>query len=325
MNIVVQLKLKPTPEQAAALLDTIRARNAAATFAAGVGFDAGEFHQFGIQPLVYYAVRERFKLSSQHACLVCSQVAGCFARDTSICPVFRPDSAVPLDSRLYRLHKGTVGITSVKGRLKGIPFDSDSRLCPTGILAKEADLIHRDDEFFLLATIEIEEAQPIDPVDWIGVDLGIVNLATDSTGEEFTGEKVQRQRRRRSTARKQFQRKGTRRAKRMLKAMSGRQARHQRHVNHAISKRLVEKAKAQSCGIKLEDLNGIRPRIEDTVSRKFRRMFGNWAFAHLRSCIEYKAKRAGVPVVLVDPRNTSRTCSRCRHCEKANRQAQAKS
>ena len=30
----------------------------------------------------------------------------------------------------------------------------------------------------------------------------------------------------------------------------------------------------------------------------------------------------GVPVVLIDPRNTSRTCSSCGHCEKANRKNQ---
>src|SRR5262249_26154943 len=77
-------------------------------------------------------------------------------------------------------------------------------------------------------------------------------------------------------------------------------------------------------GIRLEDLKGIRSRIEDTASRKFRWTFGNWAFAHLRSCIEYKALRAGVPVDFVDPKYTSQTCSRCQHCEKANRRSQAK-
>jgi transposase len=32
---------------------------------------------------------------------------------------------------------------------------------------------------------------------------------------------------------------------------------------------------------------------------------------------------AGIPLVFVDPRNTSRTCSECGHCEKANRKSQA--
>jgi IS605 OrfB family transposase len=85
----------------------------------------------------------------------------------------------------------------------------------------------------------------------------------------------------------------------------------------------VEKAKAQSAGIVLEDLKHIRSRVEDTVSKRFRRTFGNWSFGHLRQCIEYKARRAGVPCVTVNPRNTSRTCSQCGHCEKANRKSQA--
>ena len=38
----------------------------------------------------------------------------------------------------------------------------------------------------------------------------------------------------------------------------------------------------------------------------------------------YKAKCAGVPVCLVDPRNTSRTCPACGHVDKANRPSQAK-
>jgi putative transposase len=48
-----------------------------------------------------------------------------------------------------------------------------------------------------------------------------------------------------------------------------------------------------------------------------------WSFFQLRSFVEYKAQLVGVPIVLVDPRNTSRTCNVCGHCEKANRKSQA--
>jgi hypothetical protein len=44
--------------------------------------------------------------------------------------------------------------------------------------------------------------------------------------------------------------------------------------------------------------------------------------APLRQFIEYKAALAGVPVVAVDPRNTSRTCPCCGHADKANRKTQ---
>ncbi|HEY9434191.1 MAG TPA: transposase, partial [Blastocatellia bacterium] len=38
-----------------------------------------------------------------------------------------------------------------------------------------------------------------------------------------------------------------------------------------------------------------------------------WSFAQLQWMIRYKAARAGVEVVYIDPRYTSQTCSRCLH------------
>ncbi|MGO8902309.1 MAG: zinc ribbon domain-containing protein, partial [Isosphaeraceae bacterium] len=54
-----------------------------------------------------------------------------------------------------------------------------------------------------------------------------------------------------------------------------------------------------------------------------RNRLSGWAFFQLRTFVEYKAAPAGVPVVAVDPRNTSRTCHECGHCEKANRKSQS--
>jgi transposase len=39
----------------------------------------------------------------------------------------------------------------------------------------------------------------------------------------------------------------------------------------------------------------------------------------LRVFVAYKAQAAGVRVVYVDPRHTSRTCSACGYCDKRNR------
>jgi transposase len=46
-----------------------------------------------------------------------------------------------------------------------------------------------------------------------------------------------------------------------------------------------------------------------------------WSFAELRGFIQYKAKLAGIPVMPVDPRDTSRTCPKCGHIDKGNRTA----
>ncbi len=91
-------------------------------------------------------------------------------------------------------------------------------------------------------------------------------------------------------------------------------------VNHVLSKSIVDTAKDTDRGIALEDLEGHRDRA--TARHDQRAMLHSWAFAQLRSFIEYKAQRVGVRVVAVDPRNTSRTCPACGNVDKANRKSQ---
>ncbi len=98
-------------------------------------------------------------------------------------------------------------------------------------------------------------------------------------------------------------------------------------MNHCISKSLVQKALVLQKALSLEDLSGIRER-SNSLNKTMRWLMGNWAFADLAAKIVYKAAEVGLPVVLVDPkvfhsRHTSRTCSECGYCEKANRKNQA--
>jgi IS605 OrfB family transposase len=188
-------------------------------------------------------------------------------------------------------------------------------------LKGQCDLVYRDGKFYLLATIELPEDPPIEPKRFIGVDLGIVNLATDSDGHTYTGDDVEAKRMQSHTARQTYQATGTRSAKRRLKKMSGKQSRFQRWVNHGIAKRIVQYAKDTKAAIVLEDLTHIRSRM--TVRKRQRTRQHNWSFGQLRSFISYKAKLAGVPVVLVDPRHSSRTCCKCGYVDKRNRRGQA--
>ena len=64
-------------------------------------------------------------------------------------------------------------------------------------------------------------------------------------------------------------------------------------------------------------------RDRTTVKKPQRNRHAGWSFNQLRLFLEYKATLAGVTLVKVDPRNTSRTCNVCGHCEKANRKSQA--
>src|SRR6202048_5427553 len=93
----------------------------------------------------------------------------------------------------------------------------------------------------------------------------MVNLATDSEGETFSGEAVEKNRKRHHALRQRLQKRGTRSAKRHLKKLSGREARFKRNTNHVISKRIVAKAKANGQTIAIEELRHIRQRTERTV------------------------------------------------------------
>ena len=74
-------------------------------------------------------------------------------------------------------------------------------------------------------------------------------------------------------------------------------------------------------GIAIEELTHIRKRA--TARRKQRARLSNWSFGQLRAFLAYKAKRVGVPVVAVDPRNTSKGCSVCGCINTKNRPDQA--
>ena len=164
-------------------------------------------------------------------------------------------------------------------------------------------------------------APPVANADWLGVDLGVVNLAVDSDGRSTVGRRF----RARAAAMRACAPNCKRKARGARNAGCGRGRRKKRrfatHVNHTLSKRLVAQAQGTQRGIALEDLTGIRARI--TARKAQRRDLHSWAFSQLRQFITYKAIRAGVRVVLVDPRNTSRTCPACGHCAKENRVSQS--
>jgi IS605 OrfB family transposase len=156
----------------------------------------------------------------------------------------------------------------------------------------------------------------------LGVDLGVVNIAADSDGNTHTSEPIERNREKHQRLRNQLQKRQTDSARRKLKKLTGKQARFQRNTNHVISKRLVAQAERTNRAIALEDLTGIRARTR-VKGKQQRARRSNWSFAQLRDFVTYKARRAGIPVKLIDPAYTSQRCSACGHIERANRKSQS--
>ncbi|MDO0915498.1 transposase [Streptomyces sp. DT2A-34] len=240
--------------------------------------------------------------------------------------VFRPEGAQPYDDRMlsWQIDRRQISIWTTAGRVKGVAFTiSPEQLAALALYRQgESDLIRRDGMWFLNAICDVPEA-PLnaDPVDFLGIDLGIVNIATTSDGEIMAGRELNRVRVRERKLRAKLQQKNTPSARRRLKKRRRKEARRTKDINHKIAKHVVAEAERTGRGIALEDLTGIRERVR--LRKPQRATHSSWSFAQLGQFIAYKARRAGVPVVHVDPAYTSRTCAECGHIDKANRVSQA--
>jgi putative transposase len=322
----VVCKLAPTPEQASDIDATLKAFAAACDHAAETARRIGSTNKVKVQHACYRELRDRFGLSANLAIRAIARACAALKVPEKMHSTFAPTS-IDYDQRIFSFIEWnwTFGLTLLSGRVKLTTVLGDyQKGLLKGRKPTAATLVkRRDGQLFLHVQLTDEVSEPTTPHDHLGIDLGLANIATDSTGAKSVGDTIDRTRRRRATARKQHQRKGSRRAKRKLKAMAGRQRRFQAAVNHKISKDIVAKAKALDVGIALEDLSGIRGRIEGTVNKACRRRLGNWGFFQLRTFISYKAQDAGIAVQFVDPKYTSQTCAECGHREKSNRKSQS--
>jgi len=333
MQLTAKVKLLPTSEQADTLKHTLEVANAACNYISERAWKERSFRQYSLHKLVYYDVREQFGLSSQMVIRCISKVADAFTAtvrgtrrsklDKKRPRTFRQHGAIAYDSRILRwkLEKSEVSIWAAGGR-QHIPFvcgEHQKELLKTQ--KGESKLALVDGAFYLLACCEIETPEEIEYTEALGVDLGVVNIATDSDGEIFSGGQVNGLCKRHAKLKARLQSKGTKSAKRLLKKRRRKEHRFSQDVNHCIAKKMVGKAEGTGRAIALEDLTGIRGRT--TVRKSQRRQHHSWAFYDLRQKIEYKAELAGIPVILVNPRNTSRTCPVCGCISKSNRPSQS--
>ncbi|MFD7685918.1 RNA-guided endonuclease InsQ/TnpB family protein [Streptomyces sp. NPDC059781] len=347
MKLTVQVRLLPTPVQTAALEATLHACNEAATWCSQVAFEQEVKRTFALREHTYGEVRARWGLGAQAAQHVVKKTCDAYAalkanlkagnlgrpgsqryrRAVEKPIVFRPEGAQPYDDRMlsWRIGERRVSIWTVAGRVKDVALTASPEQLATLALHRkgESDLVYRDGMWFLLATCEVPEAEPnTEPVDFLGIDLGIVNIATTSDGEIMAGRALNRIRARERGLRTKLRRKNTPSARRRLKKRRRKEARRAKDINHKIAKHVVAEAERTGRGIALEDLTGIRERVR--LRKPQRATHSSWAFAQLGSFIAYKARRAGVPVMYVDPAYTSRTCAKCGHIDRANRVSQAR-
>lgn len=323
-TLTLVCKLQPTPEQAAKIEATLKAFAEACNYTNSV-VKPTVTNKVRIQGAVYDHIRAEFKLSANLAVRVCARV-GVNRKTAQLkgkpVKLFKPTSA-DYDARIfaYRQVEQSVSLTLVGGRehiamqlgnyqigkLKGRKPTS-AQLCQ-----------HRDGLYYIHIQLSDETPLTIKSDQVIGVDFGRRHIAVTSEEERWDGKEIQQVRDKFSQVRASLQSKASkgtrstrRRARQILKRLSGRERRYQQWLNHNISKKIVDVAKSSNAAVAIEDLTGIRERTNGQPRNKTeRRRSNSWAFYQLRLFLTYKAVKAGVELVAVPPAYTSQTCHVC--------------
>ncbi len=315
MKLTLQIKLLPTNNQADSLLNTLKEANRACNEISETVWEKKVWNQFKVHHLVYHPLKQSTRLSAQILIRCISKVVDAYKIDRKKKRTFKPLGGIAYDCRILSYKADIASIWSVDGRLK-IPFICHNpKYLP--YIKGEADLITKKGKWYLFQTVEVPDDDIKDVEDFIGIDFGITNIATLSTGEIIAGETLNKYREKRQKIRSSIQSKGTKGAKKLLKRLSGKEKRTALIANHTIAKRIIETAKRSNRGIVLENLKGIRKNGKNK-RKAFRSKLGKWNFFQLRNFIKYKAKRIGIPVILVNPAYTSQMCNLCKHIGSRN-------
>jgi IS605 OrfB family transposase len=324
--LTIVCKLQPTKEQSSQIEDTL-AGFANACNHINNTIDPKLTNAVRIQTLTYYAVRELFGLSANLAIRAIARVSAnrkTSKQKKSLVKDFKPTS-IDYDARIFdfREKDWTASVTLIGGR-QHIKMDAGNyqRGKLKGKKPTSATLCkHKDGNYYIHIQVKDDVPEPSDSEGVIGVDLGRRDIAVTSNGDSWSGEDIQQVRDKFSRIRVSLQKKASkgtrstrRRARQILKRLSGRERLYQSWLNHTISRTVVNKAKSKNAAIAIEDLTGIRERTNQQSRNKTeRRRSNSWAFYQLRQFLEYKAIQAGVSLVKVNPAYTSQMCHNCHH------------
>lgn len=280
-----------------------------------------------IQAVCYHDVKSQFGLSANHVVRACARVGAnrlTAKHKGKKVKGFAPTS-FDCDGRTFRFIEKNwmVSISTVGKRLK-VPIRASNyhRGKLAGQNPTSAQIcLHKDGNWYAHIQLKSEPPKKQTTNKVIGVDFGRRDLAVTNTGKSWSGQQIQQVRDKFSRVRASLQKKASkgtrstrRRARNILKRLSGRERRYQQWLNHNISKQIISEAKETNSFVVIENLSGLRERTnKKRRSKTERRRSNSWAFYQLRSFLEYKGVKEGVEVIAVNPAYTSQTCHCCLH------------
>ena len=207
VKITAVVQLFPDRFQQEALVHTLECSNRACNQISEIAWECRTFRQYDLHKLLYAQIRQQTGLTAQVVVRCIAKVADAYKLDRDTLRIFKSHGALAYDDRIlhwYTEH-GFVSIWTTAGRMKIGYKAGERQLHQLQFRQGETDLIYRKGKFFLAATCEIPVPEPVEFEAVLGVDLGIINLATDSDGNTYSGKKVDRARKHYSNLRARLQ------------------------------------------------------------------------------------------------------------------------
>jgi putative transposase len=317
MQRTISIKLSVTKEQSEKLSALQEAYLSVCNQIVPIAIEHRCWNRVALHNLSYSKVRETSPLGSQMVCNAIFSVCKAYknkliAKGENI-PVirFHRHRSVHFDKRTYTIRGNGLTLYTLQGRIQvSMQRGPFQEVYFSAGVPKEAELICKKGIWYFNLVLDLLDSPLCENSNVLGVDLGENVLAATSSGKLFGGGQTRHERDQFLSKRRQLQSNGSQSAKQLLKKISGREARRIKHINHNVSKQIIQEAIREKAGtIILEDLTNIRNRIR--AKKRERSRLHRWAFRELRMMIEYKAESRGLRVIYVNPAYTSQTCSHC--------------
>src|SRR5215813_3114401 len=326
-TVTLKIKLEATEQSSRSLSETQKAYLVALNHSSKVAFEKKVFNSVALHHVTYQDVRELTELPANLVCSARSVVAEAYKRDKEKHHRWKETAAMRYDARTLtvRLDQEYATLTTLDGRVRvSLILSNYHRQYLDGTWEVEPTAtVSRNGKVWYLGLICTKDVPGSESEGVVGVDSGIIRIATVNTGKTFNGGIIKHIRERRFKQRRDLQsaRHKSRNQRRLLKRLAGKEKRGVEWLLWNVANGIVGEAlKAGAGTIAVEDLKGIRSRIK--VAKKQRLIQHGWPFSSLFLKIAHVASKHGIRMESVEARNTSRTCHKCGHCDKANRKSQ---
>ncbi len=181
----------------------------------------------------------------------------------------------------------------------------------------EVQVVKEDNEFYvhIVVKYEVEVRNPSECATQVGLDIGDNTLVAGCSydgveprcGEVWSGNECKRLRKEWHTVKKRLQSRGS---EKVLDDIGDNIWNRIDDIIHKTTREVVEYVQEfDEPVIVLEDMKYIRENMD--YGQYMNERLHSWAFRKLQEQIEYKASDEGIPVVYVNPKNTSKECHHC--------------